>query len=165
MLFLDTVTGFSCGGAEVLRVLKFVFMLIDLILFIVPMGLIVMVMVDFMKNVIAGKEDEMKKNASVAIKRIGFAAVLFLIPYIVGFVISLLGSLGVDYATCIKIAEEEDNLWKYTIDWDYYPYGGKEQGNPTNNYVEWDRYTEDEEGNKTIIGKVRVYKDGRVEEA
>ena len=27
MLFLDTVTGFSCGGAEVLRVLKFVFML------------------------------------------------------------------------------------------------------------------------------------------
>ena len=162
MIFLDTVTGFSCGGAEVLRVLKFVFMLIDLILFIVPMGLIVMVMVDFMKNVIAGKEDEMKKNAGVAIKRIGFAAVLFLIPHIVGFVISLLGSLGVDYATCIKIAEEEDNLWKYTIDWDYYPYTTESPVDSGNGWVKYN-YTKTKDDGTVENGSVKIYKDGKVE--
>lgn len=162
MFFLDTVTGFSCGGAEVLRVLKFVFMLIDLVLFIVPMGLIVMVMVDFMKNVIAGKEDEMKKNANVAIKRIGFAAVLFLIPYIVGFVISLLGNLGVDYATCIKIAREEDNLWKYTIDWDYYPYTTE---NPVSSGSDWVlyNYTKTKDDGTVENGSIKIYKDGKVE--
>lgn len=164
MLFLDNVTGFSCGGAEVLRVLKFVFLLIDLVLLIVPIGLIVMVMIDFTKNVIAGKEDEMKKNANLAIKRIGFAAALFLIPHVISFVVWFLGSLGVDYATCIKIAEEEENLWKYTIDWDYYPYGGEKPIHEEDDYVIWERYTEDENGNRTVIGAVVLYKeeDGKV---
>lgn len=160
MLFLEDVTAFSCGGAEVLRVLKFVMILINIVLFIIPMGLIIMVSIDFGKNVISGKEDEMKKNVQVAIKRIMFAVMLFLINPIVSFSISFLGDLGVDYASCINIARDDDELWKYTIDWDYYPYGGREPVSTGNDYVIWERM--DESGN--VIGYVIVYDNGKVEE-
>ena len=66
-----------CGGADVLRILRFVFILLDMVCWIVPIGLIVMLMIDFGKNVIAGKEDEMKKNVNIAIKRIIYCIVLF----------------------------------------------------------------------------------------
>ena len=65
-----------CGGADVLRILRFVFILLDMVCWIVPMGLIVMLMVDFGKNVIAGKEDEMKKNLNMVIKRIIYCIIL-----------------------------------------------------------------------------------------
>ena len=161
MLFLEEVTAFSCGGADVLRVLKFVFLLIDIVLFIVPMGLILILIVDFLKNVIAGKEDDMKKNVNVAIKRLGFAVVLFLIPVIVGFVISLLGNLGVDYAKCIEIAESEEDLWKYTIDWEYYPYDTEEPVDSDDGWVLYNYTKTDDDGN-VENGSIKIYEDGRV---
>lgn len=106
------VTGFDCGGADVLRILKFVFTLIDVVLFIVPIGLIVIVMVDFAKNVIAGKEDEMKKNLGTAIKRILYCVVIFFVDDFSYFVVGLVGSAGVEAAdkaySCIDIAKTHD---------------------------------------------------------
>lgn len=110
--------GVRCGGADILRIIKFVFTLLDIVLFIVPMGLIIMVSVDLAKNVIAGKEDEMKKNLNIAIKRIIFCMVLFLIPTIVSAAISLLGDLGVEYAGCIETATECEDLSKFEIDYE-----------------------------------------------
>ena len=82
--------------------------------------------------------------------------------YIVGFVISLLGNLGVDYATCIKIAREEDNLWKYTIDWDYYPYTTE---NPVSSGSDWVlyNYTKTKDDGTVENGSIKIYKDGKVE--
>ena len=117
------VTGFDCGGADVLRIIKFIFILLDIILFVVPMGLIIMVIVDFSKNVIAGKEDEMKKNLNIAIKRIIYCMVLFLIPTIVDFAIILVNDLGnniglgFDYMECITIAKEHD-LSQYEMNYE-----------------------------------------------
>ena len=109
--FMD-VTGFDCGGADVLRILKFVFTLIDVVLFIVPIGLIVIVMVDFAKNVIAGKEDEMKKNFSIAIKRILYCVVIFFVDDFSYFAVELVGNAGVEAAdkaySCIDIAKTHD---------------------------------------------------------
>ncbi len=113
MFFLD-VTGFDCGGEEVLKVIKFACQLLDVILFIVPMALIVMVTVDFFKNVIA-KEDDMKKNLNLAIKRILYCMALFLINPVVSTAIGLLGNNGVDTMACITIAKTED-LSQYKID-------------------------------------------------
>lgn len=111
----------DCGGADILRILKFVFILIDLACFIVPIGLIIMIMLDFSKNVIAGKEDEMKKNASIVIKRLIYCMVIFLVPTIVNFAIGLVSSTGDNIAAkateCIRIAKEED-LSKCEIDYE-----------------------------------------------
>lgn len=112
--FLD-ITGYDCGGTAVLRVIKFIFTLLDLLLFLVPMMLIIMVSVDFMKNVISGKEEEMKKNLNLCIKRLIYAGVIFLIGPIVEIAMTLLGNLNLDYLSCIDIALYDD-ISQYKIE-------------------------------------------------
>ena len=109
MFFLDV----DCGGEGILKIIKFIWILLDCVKFIVPMGLIVMVMVDFAKNVISGREDDMKKNVNMVLKRVVFAMAIFLIPSIVQTAIHLLGKYWVDYAFCIDIAVNESDLSKY----------------------------------------------------
>lgn len=109
MVFLDNV---ECGGKLVLQIIKFIFSLLDIVLILVPIGLIIMVMIDFVKNVIANGSNDMKGNVSIASRRIIFCMAIFLIDPIVKTSISLLGDIGVDYAKCINIARTE-NLNKY----------------------------------------------------
>lgn len=124
MVFL-AIEEVVCGGEDVLKVIKFVMQLLDVIFFVVPIGLMLMISVDFTKNVIAGKEDDMKKNLNLVIKRVIVCVALFLVDPIVDFTISLLGDAGVDYAECIKIAQTED-LSKYKINYPDIDYGGNE---------------------------------------
>ena len=77
MIFL--LTGFDCGGEVVLMIIKYVFLLLKLVFFIVPIGLIVMLSVDFVKNVTASDDGAMKKNLNVIIKRIIMCMALFLV--------------------------------------------------------------------------------------
>ena len=86
------INGCDCGGADILRIIKFIFILLDALLFIIPMGLIVIVIVDLAKSVIAGKEDEMKKAQGTLIKRVIYAIAIFLVITIVTFVTGLIGS-------------------------------------------------------------------------
>lgn len=117
MLFLE-VTGFDCGGADVLRIIKFIFNLLDVVLFIIPMILIVMVSIDMVKNVISVKDDVAKKNLGIGIKRIIFCIALFLIDSIVYTAIGLLGkSEYLSYAQCVEIAKTHD-LSNYEIDYE-----------------------------------------------
>ena len=113
IIFLDDII---CGGEGVLQVIKFVMMLLDLVCAFVPIGLILMMILDFVKNIIAGNADEMKKNAKIVFKRVITAVALFLVPTIVNFMVILLGNLGVDYAECIRIATTED-LSQYKIEY------------------------------------------------
>ena len=113
MIFL--LTGFDCGGEVVLMIIKYVFLLLKLVFFIVPIGLIVMLSVDFVKNVTASDEGAMKKNLNVIIKRIIMCMALFLVDPIVHTTINLLGDLGIDYVSCIKIAENGD-LTQYKLE-------------------------------------------------
>jgi len=130
MYFLEEVIkvtdGFSCGGADVLRVIKFIFTLIDAILFIVPMGLIIMLSVDLFKNVIASKDDQMKKNVGLIIKRILYCVMLFLINPIVTFTMDFAGQAGMDFFKCVTIAKTED-LSKYTIEFEEDDFSDREQ--------------------------------------
>ena len=118
VIWLAEVDGFTCGGADVLRVIKFVWTLLDIIFIIVPIGLILMIGVDFGKNVIASREDDMKKNTNLVLKRIIFCLALFLINPIVNAVVGVLSDSGIkvlDYAKCVKIATTED-LSQYEIE-------------------------------------------------
>ena len=161
MLFLDevqtVVNGFTCGGADVLKIIKFVKILLDAVFFIVPMGLIVFIMIDFAKNVIASKDDEMKKNAGVAFKRILYCVALFLVEPIVSFTINFIGENSDNYLKCISIAES-DEVWKYQIDWDYYPYefDSATEGTDSNGHYITYNYTKEDK----TIGQIRIYKDG-----
>ena len=107
MLFLREF----CQTSSVLKVILFIQELLNIIRFIVPIGLIVMVAVDLAKNVISGRDDDMKKNVSVAIKRVMMAVVIFFIPTIVGFANGLVNDavvLGFDYNECLANANSDD---------------------------------------------------------
>ena len=134
IFFLDATRelAFSCGGADVLRIIKFVFRLLDLVLYIIPIALIVLLMIDFGKNVMAGKEDEMKKNLNIAIKRIIYCVVLFFVPTIVYFAIDLVSEAYVPdensnkenivgkAAACVDLAKNSttEELSQWEVDYE-----------------------------------------------
>ena len=95
----------ACTNPDVLRVILFIKTLINIVRFVIPIGLILFLAFDFFKNVIANKEEDMKKNVMLAIKRLLYAAIIFLIPAIVNFIMIILGDLGVPYADCISNAD------------------------------------------------------------
>ena len=121
MYFLDEVAidGLACGGAAVLRVIKFIFTLLDIILFLVPMGLIVMFSVDLAKNVIATKDNQMSTNVNLGIKRILFCIALFLISPVVSFVMDFAGNNWINFLKCVTIAKNDD-LSQYEIKFQKY---------------------------------------------
>lgn len=160
LYFMEAVTGFTCGGTDILKIIKFVKILLDMLFFIVPMGLIVIIIIDLAKNVIASKDDEMKKNFGIAIKRIIYCVALFLVEPIVAFAIDFIGENSETYLDCIEIAES-DEVWKYQIDWDYYPY---DQSEPIHSGIvgneEYVLYTHTNEAG--VKYNIRIYKNGEI---
>lgn len=51
--------------------------------------LIVLLIIDLGKSVMAGKEDEIKKNQKLAIRRIVYVLVMFLVPWVVNVAVDL----------------------------------------------------------------------------
>lgn len=115
-----------CGGEEPLRAIKFAMSILNIICFITPILLIVLITVSFTKNVIAQSVDDMKKEFLIVLKKIISCVALFLVPTIVSVAMSVLGNLGIDYAACID-ASKEDDLSKYKI---------KENKNNSDNVVD-----------------------------
>lgn len=65
-----------------------------------------MISLDFAKNVMSGKDDEMRKNVQLVIKRLLYAVALFLVPTIVNFAIEVLGNFETGYQKCLQVTEE-----------------------------------------------------------
>ncbi len=85
MIFLDG----TCNGlAPIVRLLKEG--VIPLIQAAIIVVLIVLLIIDLGKAVMAGKEDEIKSAQKLAIKRVVYALVIFLVPWIVNVAIGLL---------------------------------------------------------------------------
>lgn len=98
-----------CTEPEILKVLKYIQIILDYAFIIVPIGLILMVAIDFTKNVIAKDANEMQKNLSIAIKRIIYCVAMFFVPTIVSFVMTMVNDsitdLNVDYEGCLANIE------------------------------------------------------------
>ena len=77
------------GLDDVFRVARFI---INLFRFIVPIVLIILGSIDLLKAVIAGKEEDIKKNQGILIKRAIAALILFLVPTIVMTVMGWIGN-------------------------------------------------------------------------
>ena len=95
-----------CDNIMFLKFFYFIRVLFDLVCFFVPIGLIIIISIDFGKNVIAGKEDEMRKNINIVIKRLIYAVCLFLVPIVVEFAINGIGLFNVEYSECFDVTEE-----------------------------------------------------------
>ena len=104
----QNINDIPCGGAEVLRTIKFAMTMIDIICFIIPIILILIITVGFAKNVIANNVDDMKKEFILIVKKIIMCVGIFFIPLIVRTVNIMLGDLGVDYSKCITLSQQND---------------------------------------------------------
>lgn len=118
MLILDLS---YCGPSALLRVFYFFKIILHIAFIIIPIILIVMLFVDFTKAAMAPDDSKAKKITGIAIKRIIYAVVIFLVPTIVAIFNSVLGDLGVNYTACFndfsleainKLAKEEEIIEK-----------------------------------------------------
>ena len=104
-----------CGGSDILGAIKFVMLILDILFTLIPIVLIVLLAIDFAKNVIAKDESGMQKNFSLAIKRLIMCLALFLVVPFTHFLINLIGSSGNNFATCISVATTGD-ISQYSLD-------------------------------------------------
>ena len=97
-----------CEHPAVLRTIYFGLLIKDIIFTIIPIGIIVMTLIDFSKAVVASKEDEQQKAVKLIPKRIMYAIIVFAIPWIVTILMKTLSNLklsvAMNFETCIKNA-------------------------------------------------------------
>lgn len=94
MFILKTIA--SCNGLDnLVAIVKFALKIIQ---WVVPVVLIFLGTLDLVKAVIAGKEEDIKKNQHTLIKRVIAAIIVFLVPTIVSVLMGWLGNS--DWKTC-----------------------------------------------------------------
>ena len=99
----------ACTDPDILRVIYFIKLIIRIVKIILPIGLIIMGMIDFSKSVVTSDEGVQKKNIQLFVKRIIFAVLVFAVPWIVEFVMVNLGNLteGVNFTDCLENSESD----------------------------------------------------------
>lgn len=99
----------TCQNPGVLRVLYFIYLLMDVLFVIVPISLIIILLVDFFKATISNG-DTAKKSSKMVGKRIISAVLVFCVPWIVNVLMELLTSAGfqTEYLTCLENARSGD---------------------------------------------------------
>lgn len=95
-----------CQKSNVLELINFILKALHLVCIIVPIVLIVLLAIDFVKGIMVS-QDEVKKIFGIALKRIIYCALIFFAPMIVSVIVSVLGDLGVNYMECIENATDE----------------------------------------------------------
>lgn len=95
-----------CDDVNVLRIYLVLKEILNIVFLIVPIILIVLVLIDMAKNVVAAKEEDMTKNKKLAIKRFIYALVVFFVPTIVRTFMGALGDLGADFSSCMNINKD-----------------------------------------------------------
>ena len=79
---------------------------------VVPILLIVWGTIDLVKSVVAGKEDDIKKNQKTLVRRVISAVIVFLLPVAVSILMGLIGSEG--WKTCWKDSEAKIDISNIT---------------------------------------------------
>lgn len=99
----------ACKHPTILRVLYFAYLFWEIVAVVIPIGLILMLMIDFTKAVVINKEDEQVKSMKLVGKRIMYAVFIFATPWLVSFIMNILATAGVevgsDYTLCINIVK------------------------------------------------------------
>lgn len=95
-----------CNTLDVLRVIYFVKILIDIIMIVVPIGLIIMGLIDLSKSVVVNDDSARKKNLNMFIKRVVSSVILFAIPWVVKTFVHFMSVSGfeIGYLACYENA-------------------------------------------------------------
>lgn len=97
----------DCGDSFMLKMILVIKALLNIIFIGIPIVLILMLIIDIAKAVMANDENMMKKATSIAVKRVLNAMMVFFVPLTVSVVMNLLEDVGVDYATCYNVTSEQ----------------------------------------------------------
>lgn len=111
----------TCQNPTILRVLYFASLFLDIAFVVIPIGLILMLLIDFSKVVISGKEEDQIKTNKLVAKRIMYAVFIFITPWIINLVMTIIDKVGIDiggdFNLCINtvknISAGTDNIEKY----------------------------------------------------
>lgn len=92
----DTMTvGFDCDDPDINSIVKTIKTIYNLLRFSVPVILIIMGSIDFLKATIAGKEDEIEKHKKTFINRLFLAVIIFMLLSIFQLTTNILEKAGV----------------------------------------------------------------------
>ena len=83
----------ACTNPDILRVIYFFSLILDIVKIIVPIGIIVFGIIGFSKAVISGDEKEQKKSFNLFGKRLLYGVLIFAVPWIVEVFMITLGDL------------------------------------------------------------------------
>ena len=91
----DTMTvGFDCNDPSVAGIVSTIKTIYNLLKYATPVILIILGSVDFLKAVVAAKEDEIEKNKKRFINRLLLAVMIFLLLSVFQLITNILGSSG-----------------------------------------------------------------------
>lgn len=93
---------------EIQLVLGIIITILDLIKFLVPLLLIILCTIDLFKLIVTKKEDEIKKLRKDIFRKIIYAVIIYLIPFIVSFIFNFANKI---------LPIEYDNSWEKC--WNY----------------------------------------------
>lgn len=100
-----------CSNILFLRILSYFETCLQIVRFVVPIGLVIMIAFDFYKNMMLNDQDKQKENVNKAIRRIVAGIIVFLVPTMVNlfmfFVEETIGETS-DYKSCLSDIENID---------------------------------------------------------
>ncbi|MBE6156678.1 MAG: hypothetical protein E7161_02920 [Firmicutes bacterium] len=107
MLNLLFATQF-CNNLNILRIMLLIKKIFNLIMYILPVILIIITVIDFGKSSIANDDVAIKKSCTNAVKRVIAAIVVILLPTLMVSIISfLIPSNSTNLTSCLNITEKE----------------------------------------------------------
>ena len=90
-----------CTNPEALKTFRFIGNILRVAFIVIPILLIIMGSIDFMKATMAGKDDDIKKAQTTFVKRVLAAIIVFLVPTITGLVLNILDRNDLRQENCI----------------------------------------------------------------
>lgn len=75
---------------NVMKIFKFIGYLLVIVKILIPIGLIIIGIVNFSKAMISGNDDSIKKNAQSFAWKIVFAVIIFVLPTLINFIVGII---------------------------------------------------------------------------
>lgn len=109
LILANTEAKSLCGdGGSLQTLVNIMYFALTIIQWVVPVLLILWGTIDLVKSVVAGKEDDIKKNQKTLVRRIISAVIVFLIPAMVSILLGLIGTEG--WKACWNARKAEISL-------------------------------------------------------
>lgn len=80
-------------------------LIITVIQWAIPVALILWGSIDLFKAIISSKDDEIKKKQSLLFKKVLAAVIVLILPWLIFWIMGLLGSKVGEFANCYKYAK------------------------------------------------------------